>query len=513
MTKRNRYKKKRTSRKKQRGGTTSPHVNTWGYSNGSNKSNRSYRSNGSNRSNRSNGSNGSNGSNRSNDSSFKTPKKNEEPKVDIKPIKRAQTAEELYEHAMSKLSDNVEINSLVADKSLNGTLYKIKNKKDKDNDWKFILKLSQDNQGNYFTDSLPYEFSVGMFLNKQRMYFPCFLQTHTLLEFGITDSGHASKTLLHKFIKNKSLMTDETMKKKLENILSSINQTDKNILNERACENKDNYGILLDYVEGKTLYSIQDNLEEQETYHILFQIYAVLYALTGEYSHNDLHAKNVMIYEKTDTVFRFTYENVQITDENEIITPKDISFTSKYLVKIIDYGRGIIPEMEPIIDNYNNDYNELNKLKETLEHTKDKKSFHTNYKEYLKIKRNLEITQHNLQLCGLSHLLTENDDLKLFPGARNLSYAVNTLYAFIEEGLKPAQPSSQNVIQITVDANILPAIRKKIDIEPFNEDIVSFIANVDPKNAMPDGTTLFTDNDNLPLPPLPPPPPPPPPPP
>ena len=399
---------------------------------------------------------------------------------------------------MKKLSDNVEINSLVADKSLNGTLYKIKN--NGDNDWKFILKLSQDNQGNYFTDSLPYEFSVGMFLNKQRMYFPCFLQTHTLLEFGITDSGHTSKHLFNKFTKNKSLMTDKTMKKKLENILSSINQTDKNILNERACENKDNYGILLDYVEGETLYNIQDNLDdEQETYHILFQIYAVLYALTGEYSHNDLHAKNVMIYEKKDTVFRFTYNNVQIANDKGKNSPSSISFTSKYLVKIIDYGRGIIPEMKFIIDEYDKDYNELNKLKETLEHTKDKKSFHTNYKEYLKIKRNLEITQHNLQLCGLSHLLTENDDLKLFPGARNLSYAVNTLYAFIKEGSTSAtqQQPPPNVIQITVDAER----RIPIQISSNNKDIVPFIANVDPKNVETVGTTLFHDNDNLPKPP------------
>lgn len=152
--------------------------------------------------------------------------------------------------------------------------------------------------------------------------------------------------------------------------------------------------------------------------------------------------------------------------------------------------------MKPIIDKYNNDYDELNKLKETLEHTKEKTTFHTNYKEYLKIKYNLEITQHNLQSCGLSHLLAENDDLKLFPGARNLSYAVNTLYAFIKEGSKSAQPSSQNVnvnvnvIEIIVDANILSEKRKKIEINPDNEDIVPFIANTDPKNAKTDGKKL-----------------------
>jgi hypothetical protein len=69
---------------------------------------------------------------------------------------------------------------------------------------------------------------------------------------------------------------------------------------------------------------------EFEIFFVLFQIYHTLSELSEQFTHYDLHYENVLLYEPVNgSYIQYNYE----------IKGKKISFKSKYVVKIIDYGK------------------------------------------------------------------------------------------------------------------------------------------------------------------------------
>ena len=83
------------------------------------------------------------------------------------------------------------------------------------------------------------------------------------------------------------------------------------------------------YFKKKTSIDYEEFIEEELIY-VLFQIYYSLYHLKDDFTHYDLHASNVLIYEPIPgSYIQYNYHH-----HGEII-----SFNSRYIVKIIDYGR------------------------------------------------------------------------------------------------------------------------------------------------------------------------------
>jgi predicted unusual protein kinase regulating ubiquinone biosynthesis (AarF/ABC1/UbiB family) len=85
--------------------------------------------------------------------------------------------------------------------------------------------------------------------------------------------------------------------------------------------------------EGKT--DIDDDTFIFNLVTILMQIYFNLFMLTGQFTHNDLHLGNILLIEAPPNQlyeFKFKYLN----NENKYIAKY---YKSRYLVKIIDYGR------------------------------------------------------------------------------------------------------------------------------------------------------------------------------
>ena len=82
-----------------------------------------------------------------------------------------------------------------------------------------------------------------------------------------------------------------------------------------------------------TLYSKLKNKHfvSNELVCVLFQVYALLRIYQNMFTHYDLNIKNVLLIEIPNKTLHFTY--------TESIPKREISFTSRYLVKIIDYGR------------------------------------------------------------------------------------------------------------------------------------------------------------------------------
>jgi len=161
-----------------------------------------------------------------------------------------------------------------------------------------VLKSSK----NLYSDNLMYEYMAGIhFVNHMLPKYPVFLFT-----YGIY-------TRTRDIIDISQLKTDLTLQ-----------GTNFDV----ACQHSDKLSLLLQHVEGKTLQDMFVNVEfiRNDLHKMLFMIYQALSSLAKRFTHYDLHPGNVMIME-LDSPVEYIYHD------------EGVSFTSKYLPKIIDYGR------------------------------------------------------------------------------------------------------------------------------------------------------------------------------
>ena len=202
------------------------------------------------------------------------------------------------------------------------------------------------------SSNLIYEYIVGLFINEQAKFFPCFIETYGLFKYNNIQSWE--------YMKNNELIDINLFK-------SSINlQEDIDEINEITLERLDNickagpilYSILIQNIKGaQTLEAFYYNVPNIEFINefkfILFQIYMPLYCLGRSYTHYDLHPSNILIYKPVNgKCINFHYD----IGNGEII-----HFKSPYIVKIIDYGRNYF-----YIDEFNNTkiiFDHMKKLK------------------------------------------------------------------------------------------------------------------------------------------------------
>jgi len=164
------------------------------------------------------------------------------------------------------------------------------------------------------SDNLLYEYLVGKFLNQYRKQFPCFLET-----YGITFTG---RNVNNTFFKNQEL--------------SNENWTNEIITDYTdACAKPTEIKIMIENIQSsKTMYDMcRNNKEfvENHLLYILYQIYLPLSKLSTNFTHYDLHTKNVLIYEPVsgkDIHFHYHLPNGET-----------VEFKTPYVAKIIDYGR------------------------------------------------------------------------------------------------------------------------------------------------------------------------------
>ena len=161
-----------------------------------------------------------------------------------------------------------------------------------------VLKSSK----NLYSDNLMYEYLAGIhFVNHMLPNYPVFLFT-----YGIYTRTRDITEIFQ-------LKTDLTLQ-----------GTNFNV----ACEQSDKLSLLIQHVEGKTLQDMFSNgvFLINDLSKMLFMIYQALSSLAKRFTHYDLHPGNIMIME-LDSPIEYVYHD------------EGVSFTSKYLPKIIDYGR------------------------------------------------------------------------------------------------------------------------------------------------------------------------------
>ena len=210
----------------------------------------------------------------------------------------------------------VDMNAIekIGAQSTNGSIYLLPYKK-KHYQSHAILKIPQVSTDKKFqNDNILYEYLNGRLLNDLCDNYPCLVMTYTLL-FNNTNTTKFPESLLS---------YQPTV----------FNSKTKGQLIRGSCKNPLRLSLLLQYFKDSVTidhYVKKMKYEYDELIKCLFQVYYFLHQNREVFTHNDLHMNNVLLYEPVKGgKIHYTYH---------LECGEKIEFTSKYIPKIIDYGR------------------------------------------------------------------------------------------------------------------------------------------------------------------------------
>jgi hypothetical protein len=233
----------------------------------------------------------------------------------------------------------------IGDISVNGFLYELKYLRQKYNAYA-ILKSSVRKSN----DNLMYEYFVGQTVNDFNIRFPCFVETYGLFKYKTEDDWKA-------LINNSPNKVDI-----IKNNLIIVNNPSITDL-KTGCTDSKLYCLLIQHIkDAKSLEMwVKESLDfvEYELYPVLYIIYFTLAALFDNFTHYDLHAQNVLLYIPVQDKYidYVLHENILVDS-----APRVIKFKSRFIPKMIDYGRCFYESESK--NNSNTIYNELCKIKE-----------------------------------------------------------------------------------------------------------------------------------------------------
>jgi len=185
-------------------------------------------------------------------------------------------------------------------------------------------------------DNLMYEYMVGQYVNKLNKRFPCFVETYGYYIYD--DKMKVNTKGVWTFLKDSKVTANmDTIKKGL--LLQKTTDYAK------ACKQSKLLAILIQHLKG--IVPIRDRFRSPrfvtyELANVLFQIYMPFAMISSSFTHYDLHHENVNVYEpEKDSYIHFHYH---------MDGGQEYSFKSKYIAKIIDYGRSYFKDEETGVD-------------------------------------------------------------------------------------------------------------------------------------------------------------------
>lgn len=214
-------------------------------------------------------------------------------------------------------------------------------------------------------DNLFFEAYIGYnYINKQNKYFPCFIETYGAYKFVSSQFKTllSSEQNIENYSTNKPAniplnkpFKDPMFLKQIpiptpDNLAPTFNNLDKPSFIEASCQRPENNAILIQTIDkGQTFWDLlvkylklQNSLPEvyssnlRNIMQLLLQVYAPLSMLQDEFTHFDLHEKNVLIY----TIPNNKMITLNYYDANDNL---EISFNTQFIAKIADYGRCYTP--------------------------------------------------------------------------------------------------------------------------------------------------------------------------
>jgi hypothetical protein len=272
------------------------------------------------------------------------------------------------------------------------------------------------------SDNLYFEYLVGNYVNKLNLQFPCFLETYGCFLY--------SNEAQWKNMINPPANVD------LKKILKPFPEPTYAM----SCKKSKHISLLIQHINGAD--SLDDmtktsSFNDNELLYSLFQIYMALSCVADTFTHFDLHTGNVLVYAPVSNKYiEYHYH----TKDGE-----EIAFKSKYMTKIIDYGRSFFEDnsqekngsSKNIVDNVckSNDCAEILYNKETRKYDKHYCGVLSGYswmnkpsdmKESYYISSSIRNMSHDLRtLYILKQRFTRYKKLLQQDSLRNLLHKVN----------------------------------------------------------------------------------------
>jgi hypothetical protein len=199
--------------------------------------------------------------------------------------------------------------------STNGFIKEIKYRKDR-YDAYAILKSSLHS----YSDNLMYEYEVGQYINKKNKLFSCFLETYGLFQYENEDDWiRSSRSTVVKGLT--PILIDYSIGCPYSKYIAILLQHVNHSITIKEF-------IMYNIIQSKT--NAQKIIATRDMIYLLYQVYMPLSMLANEFTHYDFHYENVLLYQSSPQTY-ITY-HYHLKD-------KTITFNSKGVAKIIDYGR------------------------------------------------------------------------------------------------------------------------------------------------------------------------------
>jgi hypothetical protein len=174
-------------------------------------------------------------------------------------------------------------------------------------------------------DNLLYEYIVGQYINRLNKEYPCFLETYGCYQY--------QKDKYWTRLQKDKPVTDIRILKKGLKLFKAVDYAS-------ACKASQQISILIQHLKNiQALGSLSrmPDFIENELMWVLFQLYIPLGKLKNTFTHYDLHLHNIYLYEPVPG--KYIQYHYFLTKTNKI------SFKSKYMLKIIDYGRSYFKDV------------------------------------------------------------------------------------------------------------------------------------------------------------------------
>jgi len=178
------------------------------------------------------------------------------------------------------------------------------------------------------SDSLSIEHCVGQYINQKNAFFPCLVTTYGLYRYTTPESKIRAMQGPHKIS-----LTDCT-----GICLTAVNEVSEMCESDKLC-------ILIEAFKGAK--PLSDKLDQVDTDFFqtdgLSTLYLIYYTLSKlpEFTHFDLHPANVLLYEPVQgscIEYMIHIEGIEVRVK------------SRYLPKIIDYGRSVCPQNKQLVE-------------------------------------------------------------------------------------------------------------------------------------------------------------------
>ncbi len=166
------------------------------------------------------------------------------------------------------------------------------------------------------SDSLAYEYLVGQYLNDVGKRFPGFVETYGLYHYPNTKERDDMKTK--------------------DTLIRKLNPVDPQNI-RTVCRKAKTICTLIQHIQHARTFVDhyeEDYFRDHDSPYVHYQIFFTLHHLRTVFTHYDLHRNNVLLYEPVvGKYIQYHYH----------LPGKVIRYKSRYLVKIIDYGRCFFP--------------------------------------------------------------------------------------------------------------------------------------------------------------------------